>query len=67
MLIANLLLVWLHIILNLLSWLNIDDPLVPLSLNIFFRLNLIIPQIQNWREIKVKTGSTQWLTKTKEG
>jgi hypothetical protein len=63
MLIADLLLVRWQVLLGLLSRWVINNPLVPIPLNIVCWLNL---NIVFWREIKIPTSSGQRLAQTKE-
>jgi hypothetical protein len=61
--VADLLLLRLNVLLNLLRRLSINNPLIPFSLNIVFRLSL---NILLWREVKVQTHSRHRLTQAKK-
>jgi hypothetical protein len=61
--VANLLLVRWQVLLGLLRWWVIDNPLVPIPLNIICWLNR---DIAFWREIEIPPRSRHRLTQTKE-
>jgi hypothetical protein len=61
--VADLLLLSLNVLLNLMSRLSINNPLILFSLNIVFRLSL---NILLWREVKVQTHSRHRLTQAKK-